>query len=163
MPPGNYTVLNVDAAVDQLYTTTECPKGYYCPPGSYEAIPCPTGFYRANKLGMDADSCGLCPAGTYCDTVGTHTPTICFEGHFCPEGAAYPQPCPLGTYNTGEGLYDSRGCTACDPGYYCPFMGQDQVYDEHICDAGYYCIAGSSRPEPTDTVRGSRCPAGRYC
>lgn len=32
-----------------------------------------------------------------------------------------------------------------------------------MCDAGYYCIAGSSRPEPTDLVTGSRCPAGGYC
>lgn len=162
MPAGNYS-LAVSGDPTKKFTTTECPAGKYCPLGSYAPVDCPTGFFRANILGMDADSCGLCPAGTYCDTVGTHTPQICPPGYFCPEGAATPQPCPRGTYNPDNGLYDSRGCTPCDSGFYCPYLGQDAVIAAHICDAGYYCIAGSSRPEPTDLTTGSRCPAGGFC
>jgi len=121
MPPGNYSLATGN--VDIPYITTECPSGNYCPAGSYSPVPCPTGFFRGNINGVDADSCGACPAGTYCDTVGTSTPTPCPAGHFCPEGAAQAQACPRGTYYGGEGLYDSRGCTGCEAGYYCPFMG----------------------------------------
>lgn len=60
MPPGNYSMPNLDPAdatgqtyLDPPYITTECPAGYYCPAGSYEAVPCPTGFFRANILGKD--------------------------------------------------------------------------------------------------------------
>lgn len=168
MPPGNYSMPNLDSDgvtyLDPPYLTTECPSGNYCPAGSYEAVPCPTGSFRSNILGKDQDSCGPCPAGTYCDTVGTSTPIVCPAGHFCPEGANQAQACPRGTYYGGTGLYDSRGCTACAAGHYCPFMGQisyDQV--NNMCDAGFYCIEGSSRPEPTDDTTGSRCPAGGYC
>lgn len=90
MPPGNYSLANVDGlgnTLDPPFLTTECPAGHYCPAGSYEAVPCPTGSFRSNILGKDQDSCGPCPAGTYCDTTGTHTPTACPAGHFCPEGA----------------------------------------------------------------------------
>ena len=167
MPPGNYSLANVDVSgntLDPPFLTTECPAGHYCPAGSYEAVPCPTGSFRSNILGKDQDSCGPCPAGTYCDATGTHTPTACPAGHFCPEGANQAQACPRGTYYGGTGLYDSRGCTACASGHYCPFMGQIS-YDRvnNMCDAGFYCIGGSSRPEPTDDTTGSRCPAGGYC
>jgi len=85
MPAGNFS--DYTGVTAMPYTTTECPTGHYCPAGSYAAVPCPTGFFRGNILGKDADSCGPCPAGTYCDTVGTTTPTACPAGHFCPEGA----------------------------------------------------------------------------
>lgn len=112
---------------DPPFVTTMCPVGTYCPPGSYEPIKCPTGFFRDNSYGQDADACGPCPAGTYCDEVGTSVPKDCPKGQFCPEGSAQPQPCPVGTYNPNLKVYDSRGCTACDPGRYCPFMGQEAV------------------------------------
>jgi len=127
-------------------------------------VPCPKGSYRANTKGKDADSCGPCPAGTYCPNPGTSAPTPCKAGHFCPEGAGAAQACPRGTFYGSTGLYDSRGCTACTAGYYCPQMGQTAVdTTNHLCDAGFYCSGGASRPEPTDATTGSRCPAGRYC
>ena len=86
MPPGNYSAATGTPSLP--FRTTECAAGYYCPKGSFAMIACPTGFFRANKLGMDADSCGLCPAGTYCPTEGTSVPKACPIGHFCPEGAA---------------------------------------------------------------------------
>lgn len=164
MPAGSYSKETTPGAVPYLGVTTECEVGHYCPPGSFEMIACPTGYFRDNVLGNDADSCGLCPAGTFCPTEGMSVPTICSKGHFCPEGSANAQPCPRGTYNDIEGLYDSRGCKACSAGYFCPFMGQIAVDTvNHECDAGYYCIEGSSRPEPTDETTGSRCPPGGYC
>lgn len=45
---------------------------------------------------------GPCNAGYLCD-YGAVAPTdatkICPNGHYCPEGATYPRPCPAGTYN----------------------------------------------------------------
>ena len=161
MPKGSYSKAT---GSDPPYVTTACEKGYYCPPGSFAPVPCPAGSFRDNTYGHDAESCGKCPAGTYCPTAGTHTPTICPEGNFCPEGAKQAQVCPRGTYNDGTGLADSRGCKNCAPGHYCPFLGQIATDTTlHKCDAGYYCIGGSQRPEPTDEVTGSRCPSGRYC
>jgi hypothetical protein len=78
--------------------------------------------------------------------------------------------CPPGTYYTGldstgatKGLTDSRSCTPCDAGHYCPYMGQTSVDSAYVCDAGFICYGGSARPEPTDLVRGEICPTGGYC
>jgi len=85
-------------------------------------------------------------------------------GHFCPEGSINPTVCPRGTYNPETGKYDSRDCKKCDPGFYCPFLGQEDVDKTlHQCDPGYLCLGGSERPEPTDGVAGSECPMGYYC
>lgn len=85
-------------------------------------------------------------------------------GNFCPEGSINPIPCPRGTYNNELSKYDSRDCKKCDPGFYCPFLGMEDVdVTNHKCDAGYLCLGGANRPEPTDGVSGSECPIGYYC
>lgn len=145
---------------------TVCPTGYYCPAGTRgtaQAIPCPKGTYRGDTMGMDVEDCGLCPAGYYCPDAGTTTPTICPTGKFCPEGARRYSDCPLGTYNTLTGIKESRECTLCDAGYYCPILGQSLVDPTMTCDAGFVCYGGAFRPEPTDTTTGDICPAGAYC
>lgn len=138
--------------------------GHYCPAGSSEMLPCPKGTYRNTIKGQDLAECGQCPAGTYCPNEGTSIPTDCDIGSFCPQASILPQLCPIGTYDTVGSLRDSRACTPCDTGYYCPRMGQVVVDTvNHECDAGYWCIGGSARPEPTDNTTGSICPIGRYC
>lgn len=127
-PPGFYTADNTAGQIDSSagaadYIVTECPVGYYCPKGSTAAIPCPKGTFRNTVKGQDISQCGLCPAGTYCSSEGTNVPDDCILGHFCPEGSINPQKCPIGTYNDVLGLMDSRGCTPCTAGQYCPFMG----------------------------------------
>jgi hypothetical protein len=67
--------------------------------------------------------CGLCPAGYYCGDYATVNPVICPTGKFCPEGCELPSDCPLGTYNTATGKKESRECTFCDAGYFCPILG----------------------------------------
>jgi hypothetical protein len=74
-------------------------------------------------MGMDIKDCGLCPAGYYCSSAGTSVPVICPIGKFCPEGASIASDCPLGTYNPYEGIKESRECTLCDGGSYCPLLG----------------------------------------
>jgi len=166
MPAGYYSLENTDVSTmdAQPFITTPCPVGTYCPPGSFAPVNCPAGTFRNNLYGTDNTSCGKCPAGTYCPDEGMSVPTVCDQGSFCPEGSQRTQPCPRGTYGADPGLYDSRGCTECTAGYYCPFLGQTAVdTTNHICDKGYYCEGGAYRPEPTDDTTGNRCPAGRYC
>lgn len=52
---------------------------------------------------------GNCEAGYYCTTravisnpVGQSYGDLCMEGHYCEEGDAWPNPCPLGTYYGSE-------------------------------------------------------------
>jgi hypothetical protein len=85
-------------------------------------------------------------------------------GGFCPEGSINVTPCPRGTYNPALNKYDSRDCTKCDPGFYCPYLGQTDVdILLNQCDKGFLCLGGSNRPEPTDGVSGKECPTGYYC
>ena len=134
LPAGWYTnaILVSDSRyADQKYEVLPCPVGHYCPDGSYQKIECPAGTHRDDEYGKDVSDCGLCPAGSYCPTVGMNTPTTCGLGKFCPEGSITQQNCPLGTYNDALGLYDSRGCKECTPGRYCPFLGQESVSSDH--------------------------------
>ena len=36
-----------------------------------------------------------------------------------------PQPCPVGTYNDGEGLVEEAECIPCPPGKYCDGTGNE--------------------------------------
>jgi len=112
-----------DSTNPATFSLSTCNPGYYCPPGSYVQVPCPAGTFRANFYGRNVSDCGKCPAGTYCPKVGYANPADCPTGHFCPEGSINPTPCPRGTYNPSVNKYDSRDCTKCDPGFYCPFLG----------------------------------------
>lgn len=153
-----------------------CPTGHYCPEGTVTPIGCPKGTYRNDVHATDVGQCGLCPSGTYCPSEGMSLPTVCPIGMFCPEGSIFTNPCPPGTYNIVTGLYDSRECTPCSAGYYCPVAGMNKLpklYTNGLtgtaliytyqCDAGFICIQGSLRPEPIDEVTGSYCPQGGYC
>ncbi|XP_035857407.1 zonadhesin-like [Sander lucioperca] len=69
-----------------------CSPGNMCPPRSDRQIPCLPGTYQG--LPGQAE-CVQCPVGFYCagsvdaDTghvSGTHTPTLCPKGHYCPPG-----------------------------------------------------------------------------
>jgi hypothetical protein len=119
--PATYTGLAA------TISSSVCNPGYYCPPGTYQEVPCPAGTYRANYYGRNVNDCGRCPSGTYCPSTGYASPAACPTGHFCPEGSITPTVCPRGTYNPTTGAYDSRDCKKCDPGFYCPFLGQTSV------------------------------------
>jgi hypothetical protein len=60
-----YGATNTDRPLTLQYNNGEkCPKGYYCPEGSYEPTPCAVGSYNKNfGAGVKTD-CDLCPAGT---------------------------------------------------------------------------------------------------
>jgi hypothetical protein len=47
-----------------------CPKGHYCPEGSFEAIRCPPGTFNPDFGGKSEFDCRLCAANTFQDLFG---------------------------------------------------------------------------------------------
>lgn len=91
---------------------------------------------------LENSQCVVCPAGYFCGSNSTVTPTICLPG----------------TYS------DSRetNCTICPAGHYCHRNGTrgDFMREEFICPAGMYCPEGTdSLPDKVEMA----CPSGKYC
>ena len=164
--------------VQQLKSDCQiCPSGYYCRPGTSDAIqfqcklghychagttpstqqPCPNGKY-APVSGLKSElECWMCPGGFVCDDTGLKAPNKpcpsrqycepytltsgkqCPEGSVCPQGTAYPRPCPPGK------LQDGDECVACHSGQACSLYGQNKAkYDK--CLAGHFCERGADTP-----------------
>uniref|UniRef100_A0A286XEQ6 Uncharacterized protein n=1 Tax=Cavia porcellus TaxID=10141 RepID=A0A286XEQ6_CAVPO len=113
--------------------------------------------------GTSEKSCGPCPAGFFCPSLGFIT-----VGHFCQPGAAWPAPCHRGHYQHSSG---SDICFLCPAGSYCPHPGS---VVPRPCPAYTYCPAGQSLCPPgtftPQNVSGlqkksdcSICPPGHYC
>ena len=137
-------------------------------------LPCPPG---KACVGQGIESVGGavdCDAGYFCIGGATgrrpqdgRTGERCPPGHYCPAGAEYPTPCPIGFYSPTTGEADDSCCTACDPGKICKALGAtDGVID---CDAGYSCpdqqtklpcTVGHKCPQGSATP--TACPAGEY-
>ena len=124
---------------------TDCPDGYYCPPGSHRPLLCPTGMACDNK---DFDV-RACPEGTQTTKKGqTEAECIgCPEGHYCPLSHEEQDPieCPIGTYQDATGGVlsedDSSGklfCKPCEAGYACATLG---LVNQVACDPGYFSPA----------------------
>ncbi|XP_033646870.1 uncharacterized protein LOC117306372 isoform X1 [Asterias rubens] len=142
--------------VGPVINPSNCPQGYYCPPGTRENTtnPCPEGTY-GETIGYDIiDDCVQCPERYYCGTPALQAPTAeCYAGYYCTSGSSSPTP------------YDDM----VDPDNNSTFTGND------VCPIGYFCTNGTAYPEPcppgtfsTNTrvtsVDGCEdCPRGRYC
>lgn len=102
----------------------------------------------------------------------------CPTGHYCPEGTAYPFPCPIGTYNDATYQDDPTDCKACDDGYYGETTGLSVSTCTGKCAAGFFCYfkgqgetvgatvhSPESVTDPSDSsiVFGNRCAEGTYC
>ncbi|XP_074535628.1 uncharacterized protein LOC141797844 [Halichoeres trimaculatus] len=146
-----------------------CPPGSMCPPGTHRQVPCLPGTYQ--DLPGQAE-CVKCPAGFYCagsvDAVtgylsGTHTPTLCPKGHYCPPGtqSGVAFPCPAGAFSRQMGLSSKSGCELCPPGRYCSSSGL--AAPTGLCSPGYLCIHGSESAQPEEGPTGGRCSPGSYC
>ena len=44
-----------------------CPRGHYCPEGSYKPTPCPRGSFANTQKNENITDCKPCSAGKYCD------------------------------------------------------------------------------------------------
>lgn len=112
---------------------------------------------------------GPCDAGYWCITgAAIPTPTdgvtgkLCPQGHYCPQGAANPVQCPIGTMSNSTGLQSSSDCPSCTGGFYCADLGLTEPSGS--CSAGYYCASGASIPVPNDGgITGGPCTIGHYC
>ena len=169
------------------YTTNIGLPGYYYPAGTrYDTeYPCPEGTYSNTTGNQNVSDCIAAPPGYYAQGTGNIAPTgKCAEGfyctlsavtsmptnsttggpcvpsEYCPEGSAYPQDCPGGSY-----CADSSGQITGDisAGYYglkkistptpvAVYDGLDLNGD--VCPLGHYCIQGSVSP--------TACPSGTY-
>lgn len=127
--------------VDRAYGIV---RGAYCPPSnSYISYVQPSqlqgsalGSGTLLQIPVGSTNPILCPAGSYCPTIGTITPT----------------PCPIGTASSLTGISNVAGCSGCPPGTYCPNTGMTTGL---ACPAGSYC--------PTlGTIIPTGCPAGTY-
>ena len=159
----------------------ECPENFYCPQGSEEPTECPDGTYRPlTHLGVDEGSCQKCDPGNYCET-GENPKTCssgficlwgalqsdpddgitgyeCPPGHYCPEGALAPEPCPAGKYADSRGASSEGECDECEQGFYCPRGTSDTT--RYPCLEGFYCPTRSSVGNPFQCPQGFFCPAG---
>lgn len=151
-----------------------CPQGYYCPPDTTTAIPCPARTYNNNTNGVSVDDCLTCPVGQYCPlasilptscdagsyriTEGAAQQsecTVCPSGNYCPVKSVTPTNCSAGTYGPDTAATSSLDCQVCPAGEYCPIATTTPV----ACAAGSYRGAtGGAQQSDCDT-----CPAGQFC
>jgi hypothetical protein len=145
---------SISAPIDGV-TGDICPRGYYCPLGSEEPIPCPPGTFM-NQLA--AAECLACPAGFYClNATINYNSNLCPEGYYCPIGTAFAEefPCPNGTVGVLPGSDSLSDCLPCFSGSYCDRPGSDSPTT--YCPAGFYCPSGTI--DPIQCEIGSYCPA----
>lgn len=135
----------------------------YCPQGSSEPLNVPMGYYTHKTSSSTPTDIFICPRGSYCrggvirpcpagtfaDGEGAHTPLcggLCSPGHYCPIGSTskYMVPCPAGKYgHAGETMARCSG--QCDPGYYCT-LGSASPRQNLCGNMFVYCPLGSSFP-----------------
>ena len=143
-----------------IFNTSKCPAGKYCPANSVTPLPCPAGsFCPTSSCNGTICPCGSrCPSGTsapqlcappyYCPSAGQSTQTICPIGYKCDtKGMCNATACPPGTFVSCAG---KKSCDLCPAGRFCSVPTVST-----ICPAGSYCPAGSSIPVT--------CPAGSWC
>ena len=164
------------------FNETLCPKGHFCPQGTFLPYPCPKGTYSDEEGLSEEDRCDPCPAGFLCDEVGQlqfskpcpmgffclkgagsdgwnevvsndHGP--CPHGHYCPAASVTPYKCPEGTYSNSTKLFQRSECTLCQGGSFCSEVGLNQP--NGFCEEGYYC------PEGSNSSRTHICPEGSFC
>ena len=143
-----------------------CPRGYYCPEGTRDPMPCAPGFYQDGTQATNSSACKLCTRGKYCNDTGLEAPEgpcdagyfcppgqssktpaahPCPAGYFCKEGVDRPEKCPAGSYQD-QPLRDF--CKTCPERFYCNAThGGVDNYNAYVCPEGYHCPNGTTFAE----------------
>ncbi|CAK9096936.1 Putative uncharacterized protein MYH16 (Myosin heavy chain 16 pseudogene) (myosin heavy polypeptide 5) [Durusdinium trenchii] len=165
-----------------VVTPEQCPAGTFCEGGATTPNRCPVGTFSNQSQLVAQDQCIPCTPGHYCPSNGLQAPAgpceagyfclqgspvripingtygdVCWPGYFCEEGAAFPEPCPVGTYNPKPKAKVRDECVLCEPGLYCGERGLEAPSGP--CGAGYYCNGSGIEEKPQDGI----CPPGYYC
>ena len=156
-----------------------CPKGHYCPVGTYDPQKCPKGSYSNSTSNQNISSCQPCMPGYYCGSRGlegpsgecsagffcpggqkTDTPAeyTCTPGHHCPMGSAHQVPCGSGTY---QDEFQQETCKTCPQGFYCDGTILNATHCSHGVQFPTPCIKGHYCPNGTKFARERKCPAGK--
>ncbi|XP_077422977.1 uncharacterized protein LOC144052618 isoform X3 [Vanacampus margaritifer] len=162
-PEGKYCYSQLPEEHPITTPTGLCPDGHYCPTGTgyLYSNPCQAGQYRSSASGHSGEVCIPCPSRHYCDRPGMHTPSICPQGFYCPEGSSSTQTCPEGSYGSRSALSDESECSLCGAGWHCSGVGLAEP--SGICKGGFYCREGAKFASPVDGKTGGLCPPGSYC
>lgn len=135
------------------YSSSPCPRGYICPAGELDPLPC--GAYhicpdegmstplRCNDTQICRDTNATqpsldCAAGSFCPTATNVT--LCPVGHYCPLGSALPTPCTVGWSCVAEGLAAPQPCPS---GRYCAGLDVDPSVPLWWCPDGRVLRNGS--------------------
>ena len=132
-----------------------CPAGHYCGSNSTEPTPCPEGTTSPPRSSYEGYCRPIRPVPGNC-TAGMFKNDIeecerCPTGHYCPEGATEPTPCPTGTFGPWQMSRSEDRCLECNRGTYNDEEGASRCTQ---CGPGNYCESGSDSPVP--------CPKGTY-
>ena len=180
---GAYTSTPTDGVTGEI-----CPRGGYCPLGSFQSKPCPPGTFNNNSESVDFFDCFSCTPGFYCaDARGPEPTGPCDPGFYCtggaeiarqhvaepgffaPTGSANQVSCELGTYNP---FWNASKCLDCTAGHYCPNVSMTEPLK---CPQGHYCPEGAEEPKRcppgtysdiillTSAENCTSCPPGKYC
>ena len=166
-PDGTYgTRMRLRAVEDCV----ACPAGYYCSGGNLTV--CSSGHYCTGGASPDyiENNYIFLNQGPLELTDSTHYTGNgrCPDGHFCPEGSAYPVPCPPGSYNTVSGSSSEFDCVKIgtelvDQGKYIGIEGA-RVNIGKPCEGGFKCDVGASIARPSDeSSGGAKCRVGHEC
>jgi hypothetical protein len=99
--PGYYCPKDGIMSVEQI-KLWKCPKGNYCPLGSWQPIQCSVNMYQDEER---QSSCKICPDGRECTRQASENSTPCSSGYVCyiDEANKYNRiPCPEGRYCKSE-------------------------------------------------------------
>ena len=132
-----------------------CPAGHYCESNSTDPTPCPEGMTSPPRSRYEGNCRAIRPVPGNC-TAGMFKNDIeecerCPTGHYCPEGATEPTPCPTGTFGPWQMAKSEDRCRQCYRGTYNDEAGASRCKQ---CGPGHYCESGSDSPVP--------CPKGTF-
>ena len=88
-----------------------------CPSGATEATACDPGSY-SDSVGRA--SCTLCPQGKFQGQANATGCEDCTPGSYCRTGSIQGAPCPGGTYGNSTGLVTVDQCVPVGPGEWAP-------------------------------------------